>query len=180
MYCNMTTGKFYSSANIIISTAVPSVHNETGFAALLLGSTLGYRVYYHDKNQSVNQLDYTNSNGWSWGGFVSQDSTSSSAIHAAFSDKNNISVVTPRDSENFEVSRFNADNTWHICTWHLRPVFLHTELPEAPYSPLILTRLSFSNRSRSTERNLSNLEHLPVRYFSQLQHPDQLHHGCLG
>ncbi len=140
MNCDMKTGKFVSQGNWIISDGVPSVHNETGLAALVLGQTAGYRVYFHDRNQSINQLSYTNDNGWQYGGLVSQDTQSSPAIHAAFADKSNITVVTPKDSRNIEVSRWNSDNSWHICM---------SSNSQIPPSPLGRQRRN-SDRTRSS------------------------------
>ena len=116
MNCDMATGTFVSQGNWIISDSQHSISNTTGLAALVLSSTAGYRVYYHDSEQAINQINYTSNNGWNYGGYVTQDVVSSNAIGAAFTDSN-ITVVNPRDSRNIEVSRWNTDNSWHISTY---------------------------------------------------------------
>jgi uncharacterized protein (DUF1501 family) len=110
----MTTGKFVTEGSYDISKNAPSVHSKTGLAAVVLGSKTGYRVYYHNANQSISEIGYTTADNWNYNGIISQDTQSSFAIHAAFSGKNNISVVTPRDSKNIEVTRYNSDSSWHI------------------------------------------------------------------
>ncbi|KAK3935680.1 hypothetical protein QBC46DRAFT_45021 [Diplogelasinospora grovesii] len=114
--CNMTTGLFQSVGSWIISGQAPSISTGTGLAALLLGSTAGYRVYFHDQDMAVNELAYTQATNWVYTGVISQDTQYSPAIHAAFSGTNNISVVTPRDAHDIEVTRWNSDNSWHITT----------------------------------------------------------------
>lgn len=92
-----------------------SIHNETGLAVELLGSTAGYRVFYHDTDSQVQMLFYTQKTNWDYGGIVSQDPVSSFALGTAHSSTDNITVAVPKSSSNIEVSRFNADKTWHIC-----------------------------------------------------------------
>jgi hypothetical protein len=65
---------------------------------------------------AVNELAYTQATNWEYTGIISQDTQYSPAIHAAFSGTNNISVVTPRDAHNIEVTRWNSDKSWHIST----------------------------------------------------------------
>lgn len=114
--CDWLSGKFVSQGEWVISGDAPSVSSNTGLASLVLGSTAGYRVYYHDDNQAVNEIGYTTETGWHYRDMVSPDHHSaSSAIHAAFTGNANISVIFPRDSENIEVTRFNTDDSWHIC-----------------------------------------------------------------
>jgi hypothetical protein len=121
--CDWSTGKFTSQGSWAISGDTPSVNDHTGLASVLLGSDSGYRVYYHDEDQTVNELGYTSADGWKYRQMVSPDHPASTAIHADFSGKSNISVIFPHDSENFEVTRFNTDTTWHIGKFY--PI-LHT------------------------------------------------------
>jgi hypothetical protein len=117
--CDWPSGKFISQGYWSISDDSPSVNTNTGLASLLLGSTAGYRVYFHDKSNSVNEIAYTPKNGsWHYNKVVSRHRTASNAIHAAFTGNANISVVVPFDAENVEVMRFNTDETWHICEFH--------------------------------------------------------------
>lgn len=95
-----------------------NINANTGLAAILLGETGGYRVYYHDLNTELSQIGYSTENdlGWVYEGVVSRDPSSlGTGIGAQFTGDNNISVVTPRDAANIEVSRYNSDELWHIC-----------------------------------------------------------------
>ncbi|KAK3693600.1 hypothetical protein B0T22DRAFT_44599 [Podospora appendiculata] len=114
--CDMSTGLFNRTGSWIVSGPAPSVANNTGLAVTLLGSTAGYRLYYHDETMTVNELSYTVETNWEWHGQISQDPQLSPAIHAAFSGTNNITVVTARDQEDIEVIRLNSDNSWRIAT----------------------------------------------------------------
>lgn len=92
-----------------------SIHENTGLAVELLGSTAGYRVYYHDNKSQVQELFYTTKTNWNYGGIVSQDPVSSFALGTGHSSTDNITVVFPKSDKDIEVSRFNSDNSWHIC-----------------------------------------------------------------
>ena len=116
----MGNGTFGSQGNWIISNTSHPVGNETGLAALALGTSTDYRVYYHDNQRAINQLISSGDSGWLWDGYISQDVTSSPAIHAAFTEKN-VTLIAPRDSKNMEISRWNTDNSWHI-SMHLRHI----------------------------------------------------------
>ncbi|KAK4229548.1 hypothetical protein QBC38DRAFT_359191 [Podospora fimiseda] len=115
-HCNMSTGKFESKGNWIVSKPAPSIHNNTGLAAVLLGATGGYRVYYHDKDFQLSEIGYTVDDNWQYRGVISKDINASPAIGAAFSGKVNITVATPRDSRHIAVTRYNNDTTWHRTT----------------------------------------------------------------
>ncbi|KAL7917431.1 hypothetical protein ACQKWADRAFT_37693 [Trichoderma austrokoningii] len=94
-----------------------SIHENTGLAVELLGSTAGYRVFYHDNNSKVQELFYTTSTNWNYGGIVSQDPVSTFALGTAHSSTDNITVVFPKSDKDIEVSRFNSDKSWHISTF---------------------------------------------------------------
>jgi len=114
--CDWSTGRFSSQSMRRISDDSPSVSNNTGLASIVLSSTAGYRVYFHDQDHAVNEIGYNpGTNKWGYREMISPERPVSNAIHAAFSGKTNISVVVPRDSENIEVSRYNSDTTWHLC-----------------------------------------------------------------
>jgi hypothetical protein len=77
---------------------------------------------------TINEIGYTTATGWHYREMVSPDHPASTAIHAAFSGDGdrgsaNMSVVVPRDSENFEVTRFNTDDTWHISELYPNPLY---------------------------------------------------------
>jgi hypothetical protein len=119
--CDWPSGKFTSQGSWVISGDAPSVNSNTGLASLVLGSTAGYRVYYHDDDDAISEIGYTTDTNWHYRDVVSPDHPATNAIHAAFTGSANISVVFPRDSENIEVTRFNTDDSWHICEFY--PLF---------------------------------------------------------
>ncbi|KAH6607015.1 hypothetical protein Trco_003328 [Trichoderma cornu-damae] len=117
--CNPESGILIKKGEYIISDTanIKSIHANTGLSVELLGSTAGYRLYYHDEDSRVNQLSYTTSTDWTYAGIVSQDPVFGYALGSAHSATTNISVVFPRSAKDMEVSRFNKDNTWHIATF---------------------------------------------------------------
>ncbi|KAK4162004.1 hypothetical protein QBC43DRAFT_242418 [Cladorrhinum sp. PSN259] len=118
-HCNMSNGKFESKGNWIVSKTAPSINNNTGLAAVLLGATGGYRVYFHDEEYQLNEIGYTDDENWKYRGVISKDINSLPAIAAAFTgkdDKSNITVATPRDDRYIAVTRYNSDKTWHRTT----------------------------------------------------------------
>jgi hypothetical protein len=114
--CNMTTGLFVSQGNWIISNGAPSIHSNSGLAAVVLGSTAGYRVYFHDNDGAINELAYTASTDWQYNGIISHDINSLPALAAAFGSTNNITVASARDEQNMAATRYNKDETWFRCT----------------------------------------------------------------
>ncbi|AEO65695.1 uncharacterized protein THITE_2112937 [Thermothielavioides terrestris NRRL 8126] len=114
--CNMSTGLFQNQGEWPISTNVPSIHANSGLAAVLLGDTAGYRVYFHDNDSAINELGYTTADGWNYRGVISHDINSLPGLGAAFSGTDNITVVSPRDSQNIATTRLNADSTWFRST----------------------------------------------------------------
>jgi hypothetical protein len=112
-HCNMDTGMFRSQGNFIISGDAPSIHTDSGIAAVVLGEE-DYRVYYHDDDQAINELAYIDKQ-WRHRG-ISDDINSLPALAAAFSGNDNITVASSRDEENIAVTRWNRDGTWFRCT----------------------------------------------------------------
>ncbi|GAB1311653.1 Fucose-specific lectin [Madurella fahalii] len=115
-HCNMTTGLFQSQGNWIVSNQVPSIHANSGLAAILLGPLGGYRVYYHDQDGAINELGYTQEYEWQYRGVISQDVNSLSALAAAFYGIENITVASPRDDSNIATTRWHRDGGWHRTT----------------------------------------------------------------
>ncbi|KAK0655789.1 hypothetical protein B0T16DRAFT_302194, partial [Cercophora newfieldiana] len=116
--CNMNTGRFKSNGNWIISGEDNSVHPNTSLAAILLGSTGGYRVYYNDADMTINEIGYQpGGDGWVWRGIISRDIQASPALGAFFTGKENITVASIRDAQNVEVVRYNSDTTWKVSTF---------------------------------------------------------------
>lgn len=84
----------------------------------MLGSTGGYRVFYHDTNMTLRQLGYTKDTNWADNGAISQDENLGNAIGAIYVTGNkNMTVATPKNSENIEISRFNSDDSWHVSKY---------------------------------------------------------------
>jgi hypothetical protein len=113
----MTTGYWSNTGDWLISGESPSVANDTGLAAVLLGATTGYRVYYHDVNRTLREIGYTQDTGWRDKGYISRDPNLGTAIAATFFNKNNITVAVARDDANVEVSRYNSDASWHVTAF---------------------------------------------------------------
>jgi len=117
--CDWPTGVFRTVGSYLISSGAPSVNENTGLASVLLGSTAGYRVFYHDQNMTVNQLAYANgvnNNNWGWDGVVDYDVPRGNALASQFTGADNMTVAYPKDASNVGVARYNSDKLWHICT----------------------------------------------------------------
>ncbi|KAK4102957.1 hypothetical protein N658DRAFT_485156 [Parathielavia hyrcaniae] len=115
--CDMSSGFFLSDGNWDVSTGVvPSIHNNSGLAAVILSATAGYRIYYHDSDGAINELSYTEADRWQHRGAISQDVNLLPALAATFSGNNNISVASARDDQNIAVTRLNRDTTWFRST----------------------------------------------------------------
>ncbi|KAI1075630.1 hypothetical protein F5B20DRAFT_375073 [Whalleya microplaca] len=116
--CNMTTGLYDPAGSWIISTSLDgNVHSDTGLASVVLSSDAGIRVYYQDKNETTSALKYTKLGGWVYNGAVSQDAIEGFPIGVGFTDVSKISVVTPRDGSNIEVSTLQKNETWIVTTF---------------------------------------------------------------
>ncbi|KAL6857320.1 hypothetical protein J3F83DRAFT_751227 [Trichoderma novae-zelandiae] len=119
--CDGESGTLVKQGEYIISQTAniepQSIHANTGLAVELLGSTAGYRVFYHDNQSRVQSLSYTNQINWNYYGTVSQDPTFGMALASAHSSDNNITVVFPKSTKDIEVSRLNKDGTYHISTF---------------------------------------------------------------
>lgn len=107
----------YSSFSQRTIGAGQSIHPRTALMSLNLGDTAGYRVYYQDERKETSTLAYSETTDvWDTQGRVSGDSIKGIAISAGFMDINNITVVTPRDESNIEISTQQRDGTWVIAT----------------------------------------------------------------
>lgn len=72
---------------------------DTDLAAVVVGESGGYRIYYRDKNNSVSVLQYTRSSNtddsrWSYGYHVSQEEYTGASIQAGFVNADRITVIT--------------------------------------------------------------------------------------
>ncbi|KAI0834637.1 hypothetical protein F5Y06DRAFT_300491 [Hypoxylon sp. FL0890] len=94
-----------------------SVHPRTGIMAVNLGPIPGYRVYYQDESKEISILAYTPATStWDTQDKVSRDAIEGFPISAGFIDANRVTVVTPRDESNIEISKQQQDGTWVIAT----------------------------------------------------------------
>jgi hypothetical protein len=111
--CNNRTGLFRSVGNWVVSRDAPSIHSNSGLAAIVLGESDGYRVYYHDKDGAINELKYDpKRDEWSHNGFITKDISSLPALAATFTSKENITVVAPRDDKTIGVTRYQKNGDW--------------------------------------------------------------------
>ncbi len=108
----MTTGLFKTNGNWIVSDDDYSIHSNSGLAAVVLGATEGYRVYYHDSDGAINELKYYNK-VWAYNALISHDINSLPALGSAFSGSGNITVAGPRDDQTIGVTRLNKDESWY-------------------------------------------------------------------
>jgi len=120
-HCN-STGHFVNSAEGSSSQQwiihnMGSVHPNTGLAAVDLPGGNGYRVYYQQEDLTTSTLEYTQETGWVMGGNISQDPIKGFSISAGFINGNDITVITPRDNKNIEVSTLLPNQTWIICKY---------------------------------------------------------------
>ncbi|KAH8661936.1 hypothetical protein BX600DRAFT_306325 [Xylariales sp. PMI_506] len=143
--CDDSTGYWENTGEYVVSGAAPSVASGTGLAAILLSATDGYRVFFHDDDMALRDLVYSPSTTKWTSGFVSQDAGLGNAIATEFSNSNNITVVTPKDNANFEVARWNTDESWHISAFP-RALDSNATLNEtAPASSFILNSTVSTN-----------------------------------
>lgn len=96
---------------------------DTDLAALNLGESAGYRIYYRDQNGSVSILQYTGrsdtSEGhWGYGYHVTQEQHLGASMQAGFVNADRITVVTSlvdiaSASLNFSIQVCTSrDNDW--------------------------------------------------------------------
>ncbi|KAF4341877.1 hypothetical protein FBEOM_4194 [Fusarium beomiforme] len=114
--CDMKTGKFERNGEWIISetAGVESIHNETGLSVVNLGAEGGYRLFYHNEERHLMMMWFTGPDNWNDGGAVSQDTAGGMAIGSAVYDKENITVVSPRGTEDIEVSGLQKTGLWSL------------------------------------------------------------------
>ncbi|KAH9909641.1 hypothetical protein F4778DRAFT_775556 [Xylariomycetidae sp. FL2044] len=114
--CNMTTGLYDAIGAWVISGSARPVHPDSGLSSVILGDDAGIRVYYQTEDNSTSTLKYTPAGGWLPNGYVSQDPVGAFAISSAFNDALKISVATPKDESNIEVSTLQSNGSWTIST----------------------------------------------------------------
>jgi hypothetical protein len=104
------TGTYAASANI-----TTPISSSTGLAAVLLGGTSGYRVFFHNSTGNVHQLVYTPKNGWGDGISITPDLPAGKSLSAAFYGTSNMSIIYPLDDNAIEISEYNSDGKFHDC-----------------------------------------------------------------
>ncbi|KAI1843262.1 hypothetical protein JX265_012165 [Neoarthrinium moseri] len=105
-------------------------NTQTGLMLVVLGEKAGYRLYYHDKDRATAALKFDpDTSAWSYLGIVSNDHIEGNAIGGGFVDADNITVVTPRDKQNIEISSRHGNGTWDIATFPhpLSPIVTHRD-----------------------------------------------------
>ncbi|KAI1496618.1 hypothetical protein F5X99DRAFT_413915 [Biscogniauxia marginata] len=140
LQCDWGTGRWMNNGDYVISGGAPKAAPTSGLSAVLLGATDGYRVFYNDLEGTLHHVGYTSNTEWAYYGVVSQDQASSQAIGSTFYSRDNrvnITVVRPRDSNNFGESRLYSDHLWHVSS-----------LPEP------LTRTGNQSTNATSESNL--------------------------
>lgn len=143
--CDMQTGLFFSKGSYVVSQQNFSVDTNTSLAVLLLGDADGYRVYYHDDKQRVNEIGYTQETDWHHRTIVTPDSQGWPAI-AAFraSTPANISLVSAHDTQNVMVMRNAADEAWYLSTFP-RPLSNNFSTSEAEPTSVSLNQTALTN-----------------------------------
>ncbi|KAI0018829.1 hypothetical protein F4780DRAFT_494549 [Xylariomycetidae sp. FL0641] len=140
--CDWDSGEWRNTGDYIISNGAPKLATDTSIAAVLLGSTEGYRVFYNDLDGTLQEIGYTSNDSWSYKGVVSHDKISSSAISVTYyADNSNMTILRPRDSENIGVSQWHDDGLWWL-----------TSFPE----PLSITGNSSTNATDADELTLDS------------------------
>jgi hypothetical protein len=114
--CDPSSGTLIRKGEYGISeiAQLESVHKYTGLSVELLGSALGYRVFYHDEKRVVRTLSYTQETDWIDGGIVSPDPTEGTALESLHWGKGNVTVAFTRGSDNLEVARLWGDGLYHL------------------------------------------------------------------
>ncbi|KAI1266552.1 hypothetical protein F5Y18DRAFT_360699 [Xylariaceae sp. FL1019] len=91
---------------------------DTGLAVVNLGEDDGYRVYFEQTDNTTSMLVYEPvPQTWSLGYNISQDPAKQSPLSVGLTDNNKITLVSPRDDSNIEVSKLNPNGTWSIYTF---------------------------------------------------------------
>ncbi|KAI1438232.1 hypothetical protein GGR50DRAFT_691405 [Xylaria sp. CBS 124048] len=152
--CN-ETGYFVNASNPnqwIISEGQP-VHPDTGLAAVDLGRDDGYRVYYQQEDLTTSAFMYTIDGGWRWYGMISQDWTKGSPLSAGFTDPNAITVVSPRDEGNIEISMLTDSGIWNILAF---PGQLREAPPDGNGPRVYLPELTPTNATHGADLIIEN------------------------
>ncbi|KUI54461.1 hypothetical protein VP1G_01842 [Cytospora mali] len=122
--CNMNNGTYtlvsHESPNNDLSdnSDMPKISVFTGLAAVRLSSSDGTRLFFHDSDAALHQLEYTLSNTWNYIGQVNPDGhlQGPSLGAAAVDGSTNMYTVEPRSDNNIEIAKTTNGETWDIET----------------------------------------------------------------
>lgn len=95
---------------------MPDVSIFTGLAAVRLSSSVGTRLFFHDSDAALHQLEYTSSSSWNYIGQVNPDGhLQGPSLGAAVVDgTTDMYTVQPRSDDNLEIADTTDGDTWDI------------------------------------------------------------------
>lgn len=120
--CDMSQGTYsllsHESPDDTLSddSNMPDVSPITGLAAVRLSSTGGTRLFFHDSNAALYQIEYTSSDKWKYVGKVNPDvHLQGPSIGAAVIDgTTDMYTVQPRSDNNIDIASTTNGETWGI------------------------------------------------------------------
>ncbi|KAI8633263.1 hypothetical protein F5Y19DRAFT_471532 [Xylariaceae sp. FL1651] len=138
------TSHYSHIESLIIFEFGSSVHPDTSLAALRSVETWGIRIYYQIKDLTTQCVEYTEDAGYNMGYNISQDPIKGHTLAATFYDPTHLTLISPRDEGNIEISTIQQNMTWVISTYPtpLEPV----DRPE-DQSTIELPPTNFTNAS---------------------------------
>lgn len=119
--CDSLTCTIISNAAISDKVSFP-LYETSGLAALYLGSSLGFRVFYHNSDRYLTQLSSKSDGSWGHGTTISGKAVAGSAIAATeIGTSGMINVLYVEDkSEALYYVQYNA--TWQVGNFPLQSV----------------------------------------------------------
>lgn len=102
---------------------------------MVLGEDAGYRIFYKDVSNRLRCLGYVPNGPWGDWGAVSNDEIDAMAVGAAFTEWDNMTVVTPKGKGNMEVTQYYDDGLWHTRKFPTLPACAPPP-PAAPFRRL--------------------------------------------
>ena len=120
--CDMSDGTYslvsHESPDGVLSddSDMPDVSIYTGLAAVRLSSSDGTRLFFHDSDAALHQLEYISSGSWDYVGQVNPDGhLQGPSLGAAVVDgTTNMYTVQPRSDDNLEIANTTDGDTWDI------------------------------------------------------------------
>lgn len=95
---------------------MPDVNIFTGLAAVRLESTNEIRLFFHDTDSGLHQIEYTSSGGWEYVGSVNPDGhLQGPSVGAAVIDgTEEIYTVLPRSDKNIDIASASDGSVWDV------------------------------------------------------------------